>query len=703
MRLGHMSERGMAELHKRGLLKGIKTCKLDFCKYCVLGKQSRVQFKTAKHKTEEILDYVHTDLWGPTSVESRTGHRYFVSFVDDYSRKVWVYFLRHKSETFAKFKLWKAEVENQTGRKIKCLRSDNGTEYTDSKFQEFCEQHGIRRHFTVRKTPQQNGVVERMNKTIAERARCLRLNAGLAKKFWADAVSIACFLINRSPSIPLDGKVAEEVWTGEVVDYSGLRVFGSPAYMHVSSEERSKLDAKSVHCVFLGYQKGVKGFKLWDPKANKVVISRDVVFDEKAMVQRTQGEETRTPESSSGDEHAVQVELEAQERDDTTHEVEGPNSERVEHRGIATDRPRRTIRPPDRYGFGELVSYALITSSGDPSSFQEATCSQEREKWMGAMVEEIESLHKNQTWDLVELPKGKKAIECKWVYRKKEAVAEKKGEKFKARLVAKGYSQRQGEDYDEIFSPVVRHTSIRVVLALVAHADMELEQMDVKTAFLHEDLEEQIYMVQPEGFSHPGQENLVCKLKKSLYGLKQSPRQWYKRFDAYMIRIGYRRCEYDCCVYTRVLDDGSSIFLLLYVDDMLIAARSMKEINKLKTLLRKKFDMKDLGGAKKILGMEIRMDRASKRLWLSQHSYVEKVLERFSMRDAKPLSTPLAQHFKLSTTQCPKTDDEVRDMSGIPYASAVGCIMYVMVCTRRDLTQSVGVVSKFLQNPGRQH
>src|SRR3954464_13885254 len=133
---------------------------------------------------------------------------------------------------------------------------------------------------------------------------------------------------------------------------------------------------------------------------------------------------------------------------------------------------------------------------------------------------------------------------------------------------------------------------------------MELEQMDVKTAFHHGDLEEQIYMVQPEGFSHPGQENLVCKLKKSLYGLKQSPRQWYKRFDAYMIRIGYRRCEYDCCVYTRVLDDRSSIFLLLYVDDMLIATRSMKEINKLKTLLRKEFDMKDLGGAKKILGIE---------------------------------------------------------------------------------------------------
>jgi hypothetical protein len=224
------------------------------------------------------------------------------------------------------------------------------------------------------------------------------------------------------------------------------------------------------------------------------------------------------------------------------------------------------------------------------------------------------------------------------VFKKKEAVSEKGGEKFKARLVANGYSQQKGVDYEEIFSPVVRHTSIRAVLALVAHYDMALEQMDVNTAFLHGDLEEQIYMEQPEGFSQPGQEHLVCKLKKSLYGLKQSPRQWYKRFDSYMIKIGYRRCEYDCCVYVRSLDNGSFIFLLLYVDDMLIAAKSIVEVNKLKVLLSREFDMKDLGAAKKILGMEIRRDRDAKKLWLSQAGYVKKVLERFSMENAKPVA-----------------------------------------------------------------
>ncbi|KAL0415707.1 UNVERIFIED_CONTAM: Retrovirus-related Pol polyprotein from transposon TNT 1-94 [Sesamum latifolium] len=207
MRLGHLSESGMTELYKRNLLHGVKSCKLDFCMFCVIRKQTK------------------------------------------------------KFEVFTKFKLWKAEVENQTSRKIKYLRSDNGTEYKNSQFQKFCEEHGIQKHFSVRKTPQQNGVAERMNMSLTERARCLRLNAGLPKSFWAEAVSMACYLINRSPRASLGGKVAEEVWTSNPVDFDHLRIFGCPAYVHVPSDERSKLDPKSKQCIFLGYKKGVKSYK----------------------------------------------------------------------------------------------------------------------------------------------------------------------------------------------------------------------------------------------------------------------------------------------------------------------------------------------------------------------------------------------------------------------------------------------------------
>ena len=201
----------------------------------------------------------------------------------------------------------------------------------------------------------------------------------------------------------------------------------------------------------------------------------------------------------------------------------------------------------------------------------------------------------------------------------------KDGEQYKARLVAKGFAQKEGIDYNEIFSPVVKHTSIRLLLAIVAQFDLELEQMDVRTAFLHGKLEEQIYMRQPEGYIQKGQEGMVCLLRKSLYGLKQSPRQWYKKFDSVMIRAGYSRCEYDSCVY--FLQGKDPTYLLLYVDDMLIAARSKAQVQKVKAQLKREFDMKDLGEARKILGMEITRDRTADALWLSQENYVLKVLE----------------------------------------------------------------------------
>ena len=244
-----------------------------------------------------------------------------------------------------------------------------------------------------------------------------------------------------------------------------------------------------------------------------------------------------------------------------------------------------------------------------------------------------------------------RTVGCKWVYKKKEGIPKVEAARFKARLVAKGFSQKEGIDYNEIFSPVVKHSSIRVLLALVAQFDLELKQLDVKTAFLHGDLEETIYMDQPEGFLAEGKEDHVCQLKKSLYGLKQSPRQWYKRFDAFMTTHGFSRSAFDSCVYHKKMSGNSMIYLLLYVDDMLIAANNITEINILKKLLSKEFDMKDLGVAKKILGMEI--SRENGVVHLSQKRYIRKVLERFNMDMSKPVSTPLASHKKLSELQKP--------------------------------------------------
>lgn len=242
-----------------------------------------------------------------------------------------------------------------------------------------------------------------------------------------------------------------------------------------------------------------------------------------------------------------------------------------------------------------------------------------------------------------------------------------------------------------------------MLLALVAQFNLHLEQMDVKTAFLHGMLEEKIYMTQPKGFEEKGKEDHACLLQKSLYGLKQSPRQWYKRFDSYMINIKYKRSTCDCCVYYKQLVNGNYIYLLLYVDDMLIASKDSYEITKLKGLLNKEFEMKDLGQAKRILGMEIIRKEGSKGLLITQETYAKKVLSRFNMATAKPANVPVGAQFKLSQSDCPSSEHEQKLMKNISYASAVGSLMYSMVCTRPDLAYSLSLVSRYLSNPGQQH
>ncbi|KAK8926176.1 hypothetical protein KSP39_PZI018366 [Platanthera zijinensis] len=600
-RLGHMNEIGLLELHKKGLLKGIKTCKLDFCETCVLGKQCKVKFVTSSKRSKQVLEYIHSDVWGPAPEPSLGETRYFVTFIDDLSRKVWIYFLKHKSEVFEKFKIWKTKVEKQTGKKVKYLRSDNGGEYTSTEFQNYCNQEGITRHLTIPGTPQQNGVVERMNRTLLERARCMRLFADLPK---------SCYLVNRSPSMSLDLKSPQEVWSGTSVGYSDIHIFGCPVYTLMQDSERIKLNAKSRRCIYLGQKAGTKGFKLWNPETKKVEVKRDVIFDEASMLKKSKSytrEAERTPVSP------MQVELEESDKvddhDDSSDsedtDVAQPTD--AEPYTIARGKARREVRLPLR--LLDTVAYAFQVISSYPSSYREVVESRDCSQWKAAMVEEMDSLQKNQTWDLVNLPKGAKAIRSKWVFRKKESTSGKDQWRYKARFVAKGFVQKRGVDFDEIFSPVVKHCSIRMLLAIAAMWDMELEQMDVKTAFLHGSLDEEIYILQPDGFVRPGDEKKVCKLKRSLYGLKQAPRMWNKRFSTFMTSHGYSRSQYDSCVYYRFLANGDILILMLYVDDMLIACKSAREIQVLKQTLHAEFEMKDLGHAQKILRMEIKRDR----------------------------------------------------------------------------------------------
>jgi len=375
-------------------------------------------------------------------------------------------------------------------------------------------------------------------------------NSGLENNFWAEAVRTACYLINRSPTTALDCSILEEVWTSKNLNYSHLKIFECEAFVQIPKENRTKLDDKSKKCIFLGYADEDLGYRLWDPVKHKIIRSRDVISNESEMFKRTVGElevkkfidrfENIPPIREN--EQKIQ-EHEEQRVENNEQEEEGILQEPLQEIQPGNAPPqlvRRSSRPHTPSQRYPPSNYILLTDEGEPNCFQEACKVEHSKEWKKAIKEEMNSLQENKTWELVNLPKDRKALQNKWVYKIKHEGNENK-ERYKARLVVKGFAQKEGIDFTEIFSPVVKMSPIRVILGLVATLDLECEQLDVKTAFLHGELEEELYMEQPEGFIEKGKEGLVCRLKKSLYGLKQAPRQWYKKFDSFMLEHGFQR------------------------------------------------------------------------------------------------------------------------------------------------------------------
>ena len=480
---------------------------IHFCEPCAQGKHHRSRFPNGGGKrSEEPLGLVHSDVCGKINAKSLSGAEYFVSFIDDKTRFIWVYVLKHKSQVFEKFLEWKAMVDRSTGRKLKALRTDNGGEYTSTEFVDYLRSEGIRHELTVPKTPEQNGVAERMNRTLIEIVRSMLADAKLPHKFWAEALATAVYLRNRSPTKAVERMTPFEAWNGEKPNIDHLRTFGCASYAHVAKDERQKLDSKATKCVLLGYGSETKGYRLYDLKRLKVVYSRDVLFCESEC-----GFEKESP---------VQEEK-------PYVEIDCPSDEEPEPLPVANEAAEPTLRrstrerhPPNYYR--ESVAIASDVPR-EPAKVKDVLASPEKAKWLDVMQKEMESLTTNDVWDLVELPSDRTVVGSKWVFKLKTD-ADGKVERHKARLVAQGFSQKFGLDYDETFCPVVRFESFRALTALAAQNGLKLHQMDVTTAFLNGELEEEVYMKQPEGFVVQGQEHLVCKLKKSIYGLKQSSR-----------------------------------------------------------------------------------------------------------------------------------------------------------------------------------
>lgn len=321
--------------------------------------------------------------------------------------------------------------------------------------------------------------------------------------------------------------------------------------------------------------------------------------------------------------------------------------------------------------------FASQTYPSEPTSMKAALSSLEAKHWKAAADEEFMSLQKNNTWTLQDLPPGHVPISCKWVFKQK-LDQEGNVSRYKARLVARGFTQRYGEDYLETFAPVVKFSTMRIILALAAHEDLEMLQMDVFTAYLNGTITENIFMQQPDGYVKQGAEKKVCKLIKSLYGLKQSGRRWYERLDEYLIKCGFIRAAADTNLYV-LNKDGSRLYLVVYVDDLLLVSKSLKLLNEVRDLLTAEFEMKILGDPAQLLGVQIKRNRGAGTITIDQTKYITDVLKRFGMNDSHGTSTPISSGIRLEKPQKSATAQEKAELDKLPYKQAVGSLISWLV------------------------
>ena len=443
---------------------------------------------------------------------------------------------------------------------------------------------------------------------------------------------------------------------------------------------------------FIGYSKNPKGYRLIDLNTNKVVTRRDVAFNETdfQFFKRANVEGISAPTESLS------------ECEEETATDESPSD-------VPPRRSQRTVQRPDYYGYSEstdaatnecadtatLVEHCAYSAQEipEPATIDEALGSPHAKEWKLATDSEYRSLMENDTWDLVELPEGRTAVGCKWVFKVKHN-GEGKAVRFKSRLVAKGYTQKHGIDFEETFSPVVRFSSIRTLLALAIQRNLIVHQMDVVTAFLNGKLNEEIYMQQPDGYQVSGKKSLVCRLKKSLYGLKQAPRCWNQELKQFMAQAGFVQSNADPCVFIR-LDEHTTI-VAVYVDDLILITDAMEVMLETKGLLSKHFKMKDMNQLHYCLGVNI--VHRQNCVWLHQQQYITQMLRKFGLEDANTVSTPADCNVKLV-----KDDHVSKPTDPVEYQSMVGSLLYIAMGTRPDIAQAVGAVSKFCSNPTEAH
>jgi hypothetical protein len=749
-----------------GLQIGSKE-KVD-CTTCILGKQTNVISREPSKRASAPLEMVSSDVCGPVKPASPDGFEYAISFIDNYSGFIFVYFLRKKSDATRALLKFIADVA-PVGKvrallnlapesEVAKLRSDGGGEYMGKEFKDALVANQIRHEQSSPYSPSQNGVAERGWRTLFEMGRCMLIEAELPRAMWPYAIMAAAYIRNRCYQQRIK-QTAYFALTGNKPDVSNMHPFGSRCYVY-EVNHKSKLDDRSKQGVFVGYDRESPAYLVYFPEEEKVMKRRCVKFVREAPSCPTPGwvedddflpgselvprseREVRVGFQDVPDVRLIPPRITVRNEDNVVVPVRIPGTPPAESpppmlspiveddeslatplptRNRAQGRPVTPVGTPGG-GFGSprlnvetpqnvdqryparenrnvrprhLEDYVcfnmdvccLATTRTIPNTYRQAMESPDSEQWQKAMDEEMASLEENETFDVVDLPPNTEAVGGRWVYTIKDGGSVPL---FKARYVAKGFSQVEGRDYFDTFAPTPKMTSVRSVMQIAAQEDLLVHQMDVKTAYLNAPIDCTIFVAQPEGYRNEST-TLVWKLKKSLYGLKQSGKNWNEHIHSFFSENRFTRFGADPCVYVRK-DSSGSVILILWVDDIVLSGTTLEYIDKIKTLLKNKYRMKDLGPISGFLG--IQFFQSEDGITMDQSLYLKNVLERFGMENCKPRGTPCELNPSASNPS-----QAYENQSPRRYREIVGSLIYAMACTRPDLCWIVTKLSQHLDNP----
>ncbi|GJU66090.1 retrovirus-related pol polyprotein from transposon TNT 1-94, partial [Tanacetum coccineum] len=680
-RLSHLNFGAINHLARHGLVRGLSKLKFEkdhLCSACAMGKSKKKPHKPKSEDTnQEKLYLLHMDLCGPMRVASVNGKKYILVIVDDYSRFTWVKCVRSKDEAPDFIIKFLKIIQVRLKVPVRRIRTDNRTGFVNQTLREYYEKFGISHETSVARSPQQNGVVERRNRTLIKVARTMLIYAKALLFLWAKAVATACYTQNHSIVYLRHDKTPYELLHDKPPDLSFFHVFGALCYSTNDSENLGKLQPKADISIFIGYAPTKKAFQIYNRRTRRIIETIHIDFDELTEMASEHSSSgpalhemtpatissrlvsnpppstpfvppSKTPEVVAPI-HKVVAPAPAVSTgspSSTNVDQDAPSPNVPSDQSSSTDSIHTIVHPYNQIS-EHNSKYAFLTVV-EPKTYKDALT---QSCWIKAMQEELNEFERLKVWELVPRPDKVMVITLKWIYKVK--LDELGGIlKNKARLVARGYRQEEGIDFEESFAPVARLEAIRIFLAFAAHMNMVVYQMDVKTAFLNGNLREEVYVSQPDGFVDPDNPNHVYKLKKALYGLKQAPRAWYDMLSSFLISQDFSK--------------GS-------VDPTLFIHKEGKE-----------------------LLLDYRFLKSPKGIFINQSKYALESLEKYGFDSCDLVDTPMVEKSKLDE------DKEGKFVDPSHYRGMIGTLLY-LIASRPDLQFAICMCARYQARPTEKH